>query len=315
MADRYLFIRKSVAVFLIAVLFANIFPAVALAHHSLKLEVDKPNGYYVSAKENVKFTITNSGDDAAHIHCTGVWVYDINSNLVAWEIGPTTQCTGEGYTVDAGASHTWNWNQKDSKGNQVANGKYYGYLDTYDANGNKAAYASSKFNIDSDADGDGVADGADACRYVSGDGPDGCSLGTYPLEIQREVTIGFASNQDSLGDPDNDGVMNYEDLCPYSSGTSDSKTGRGCPDPDVKASAAKSGKDIITASSIATVAGVVLVGAGTFGAGAVPGAVIFWAVETTANTGIAIGAAQKIAHDPPDMDYAVYVTRPAPQFR
>ncbi len=201
---------------LIAIVLLGYLPATVSAHHSLTFNVDKPNGYYISGKDKVTFTATNNGADTAYVSCTGVWVYDSQNNLVAYELTPLRQCTGEGYQIDSGAKHDWAWDQKDSKGNQAANGKYYGYLEVYDKNGNQKTYTTNDFYIDSDSDGDGLADAIDPCKddsqnkCVNQPNKDGDA---YPdSEDKCPETYGNgAGNAAGCPDFDNDGVADVMD--------------------------------------------------------------------------------------------------------
>src|SRR3989344_8191538 len=89
MAAKYSYVLyKKMALFLFVsfILFGSI--ALVSASHSTSLSVDKPNGYYISGKDAVTFTIKNTGQDTAYISCGGVKVWQQlhgQQNLVAQE--------------------------------------------------------------------------------------------------------------------------------------------------------------------------------------------------------------------------------------
>ncbi len=158
MATQRTIISKSL--FLTALLMFSLFPQV-YASHSISLDVDKPDGGYVGGKDKVTFTIKNTGNDLAYVDCGGVKVYADPQG------GPQQQLASEtnlcyavnwgtltySYVINAGNTHTWQWNQKDFNGNQVADGKYLGKIVTDENTNNEKPWQTHGFWIDTDTDG------------------------------------------------------------------------------------------------------------------------------------------------------------------
>ncbi len=215
------------------------------ASHSVSLEVNNPNGFYISSKDTVTFTATNTGRDTAYVSCGGVGVWQQavgQQNMVAQETNSCYVLQGAAvaisYEIQAGQQHVWQWDQtyqnsanQNINGLQVPNGKYFGEIVTYTdlKTGASLTHKSSDFNIDSDADGDGVADGADACPN---DAKNQCNQPDADNDgVTDKLDPCPQDSKDSCadGDPDKDGIKNYEDECDNEAGPSNTK---GCPDSD-----------------------------------------------------------------------------------
>ncbi len=222
--------KKYIVSFLLVV-FLVYLPVPVFASHVISFDVDKPNGYYVSGKDKVTFTITNTGQDTAYVSCGGIKVWQQQQgqqNMVAQEINSCYVLQGAAvaisYEINAGNSHTWQWDQtyqnsanQNLNGQQVPNGEYLGEIVTYTdlKTGAQAIYTSLHFKIDSDTDGDGVADAVDKCNQPPGQ------------------VAGYADNDkdgcDDRTDTDLDGIPDSLDDCMYHAGK---PTFNGCPDKD-----------------------------------------------------------------------------------
>ncbi len=295
----------------IAVLILIYLPTPVLASHSISFDVDKPNGDYISGKDTINFTVTNTGNDDAYVACDYPMQAYTNpqggqQNSVAQE--PISLCyvlqgmpSGSllvAYKLSPGDTHTWQWDQKDFSGSQVADGRYIGKIST-DENSNTQStthtFQTSNFNIKTNNNAGGGGNGGSVvvpvCEAIKYDNP--------------------------LGDFDTDGIYNWNDACPCLSGAASSNTGAGCPDSDVKKAAKDSATEIIGGEvAFTVVAGVALTAAAVAGAPFTGGAsLIFMAAvisigaeETITESYVTAGAIQQIAHDPPDPNYKEFVS-------
>ncbi len=210
-------------VFLFGIVPFSILPAPAEASHSLKFDIDRPDGGYLAGKDLVTFTIKNTGNDVAYIGCGGIKVYsNAQGGQQQQVVGEMNSCYVFGgamtvsYEIQSGDTHLWQWNQKDSGVNQVPDGRYTGKI-VVDENTNKqTTWQTHNFWIDSDVDGDGIIGPDDKCPNVKpqkdNNPKDGCE-----------------------DDSDFDGVDDVSDKCPSTPGINeDICTGDslGCPDWD-----------------------------------------------------------------------------------
>ncbi len=225
-------------------------PALVSASHNMKLEVDKPLGFYPRGSL-VTFNLENKGQDVGNVNCWGIVAYQVDPNNparfidVAYEgtNGPEP-CSEKfvvfAYQVPQGQTHTWKWDQtydtngafKDANRQQVLDGEYVGEATLWQDIGNgiwiKKNYKSSHFYIEQDLDGDGTVDSQDIDR--DGDGINN-NKDKCPEEDSRGDDVNKNGCKDTSGDNDGDGLSNDLDACPDKSAEGATTAG-GCPDRD-----------------------------------------------------------------------------------
>jgi len=285
---------KWMGVVLTALLVASFLPATVEANHvDVSMATDKACYNIGSA---VKFTFANNGPAIITFTDGLPWdAKDATNNLVYSPMRDNTITD-----VDAGDALSWSWNQRSSKGAQVAAGSYKIAIPKNRFSPNDGADLESSFSIGADADEDCIGDTTDSCPYDATNACAASNIGNgNPGGHNIIPPIGGVVCIAGLPceDPDGDDMVNDYDLCDYNSGP---KWNEGCPDYNYKKEVIRTEKaNMAGAAALSLVSAPInllpVVGTGIWAA------VLIGEAAVTVYT--VVDGLLKIKNDPPDPNY------------
>ncbi len=106
---------------------------VAISSASAYVTISTDKRTYSQA-EPVVFTIKNLGPDTIDWRVQDMIVLDATGGIIYQFVCSTDICLDDWLVVEPGTSVKWTWDQTDSEGNHVPNGRYQGYFNGYKSN-------------------------------------------------------------------------------------------------------------------------------------------------------------------------------------